>query len=189
MNIRAAAQQHESCSDTWPRAAEHNLSSVSDLVDTFYCRQLAAALQHSVCSFLFRQEYFKQILCVQRGRVDEWYCLKLQYSSSSNKCKSRKTNPLVTASATGKFMSVVRWSQSVLVAVPHSSHQLPALACCDQCPSLWRVWQLVLTTQISSHRIRWQTLTENGNGNYTYLHNVNDSDLYHYKGTVFFGLR
>ena len=65
------AQQHESCSDTWPRAAEHNLSSVSALVDTFYCRQLAAALQHSVCSFLFRQEYFKQILCVQRGRVDE----------------------------------------------------------------------------------------------------------------------
>ena len=80
--------------------------------------------------------------CVQRGRVDEWYCLKLQYSSSSNKCKSRKTNPLVTASAAGNSMSMVRWSQSVLVAVPHSSHQLPALAAavpsvppCDECGS------------------------------------------------------
>ena len=68
--------------------------------------------------------------CVQRGRVDEWYCLKLQYSSSSNKCKSRKTNPLVTASATGKFMSmvpsVVQWSQ---FPIPHISSQLWRLLC------------------------------------------------------------
>ena len=82
----------------------------------------------------------------------------------------------------------------VTVSVGRSSPFLTSApssgGCCDQCPSLWRVWQLVLTATdiITPHQmanINWEWKWK------LYLHNVNDSnnDLDHYKGTVFFGLR
>ena len=121
------------------------------LLQTAHCSTAALA-----CSFLFRQEYFKQILCAagEGWWVIFWYCLQLQYSSSENKCKSPKTNSLLfTASfITQERLWSQQWSQ---FPIPHSSGQL--------CPvsSLWRVWQLVLTAVdvITPHQmahINWE---------------------------------